>query len=1035
MLAKNYVISKTLAETAKRRHVMKIRQEQAIQFWFKLVDGFIACAIGATVLCLYVYTLAPTIVAGDAGELVTAAFELGIAHPPGYPLWCLLSHIFITLFLNITDVAYRVNLFSAICGSSTCALLYFVARQLNLNRISAIAGALLLGVSREFWAQSVIAEVYALNALLFVMCLFCLVRWYKEQNNRWLLGFSFILGLGLTNHHTIAIIGPIGLCFVLWKNWKIILNWKFVILAIILFLLPLTLYIYLPLRSATAPYMDWGHPVTLKRMWAHISRAQYKLNYHPLPRNISSIVFQLTILIRYFFNQFSPIIGFLSLVFIPVNLIYRRQERWWAIWILFIGIMLTFSWLLNTKFERQEIEANKVFFIPAYCCSVLLIAATLESASHHVTRFFRSRLPAEPASILCLTIVLIPCFVALKYNFTANNFSKYWYAEDHARNILSTMERGGVIFPSGDHNTFPLIYLHYVEKQRPDIVIADKYGYVEARDFPEIKSVSSDKSHIPKSQVIRYLLTKTNKPVYFTVKWNIPRGLNVHQIQMGILYRVSSLPPQKNPAEVWKQYYYQNINDGFSNPLDYGAINIVSDYFYFRAVSLLKHKDINNALTHFALSARLAHGIKEVYNNIGSALAEQGLLNEALSYYKYALLLDKDYISALWNIARTCMASGNRKAAIDYFQQLYKVTPHDFRIPGELGFLNINCHGNTRKAQEYFLASLKLNPNQPQIKKILNELKISLENNRVSKGLKLNRRVHDFGKVPIKTSTHTFFEITNTLNKPVIITDIQSDCGCTVPTIPSKNIGPGQTVRLTVRFQENKTFGYKNKRVTITASTGQKLALQIKAYVVPRFSITPDNLTIPDAVPRKLQQRVLYINSFGNKPFTIKAIKSTLSEITPITEKHLHQLVSKHKLSFKILPTLEIGHRTGKLMIYIDNEEQDIVTVPVSLFVRYPVTITPRSIFLSSVKREGTKTVHVSLNIPHGWHIKVTDVVSSANWFHIENPPTQLEGKSSLTIIVDTNKLPQSFKGTLSLYTNHPSIPKIVIPIYGFVSQ
>ena len=64
---------------------------------------------------LYSFTLAPTVTAEDSGELVTAAATLGVAHPPGYPLWCILGKVF--TYLPVGTVAWRVNLLSAVLGS------------------------------------------------------------------------------------------------------------------------------------------------------------------------------------------------------------------------------------------------------------------------------------------------------------------------------------------------------------------------------------------------------------------------------------------------------------------------------------------------------------------------------------------------------------------------------------------------------------------------------------------------------------------------------------------------------------------------------------------------------------------------------------------------------------------------------------------------------------------------------------------------------------------------------------------------------
>lgn len=59
---------------------------------------------------------------GDSGELIISAYQLSIAHPPGYPLFTILGKIF--TFLPFGSVAWRVNLMSALCGVGSSVFLY-----------------------------------------------------------------------------------------------------------------------------------------------------------------------------------------------------------------------------------------------------------------------------------------------------------------------------------------------------------------------------------------------------------------------------------------------------------------------------------------------------------------------------------------------------------------------------------------------------------------------------------------------------------------------------------------------------------------------------------------------------------------------------------------------------------------------------------------------------------------------------------------------------------------------------------------------
>ena len=52
-----------------------------------------AGAVFLATLLLYIWTLAPTVTLTDSGELIVVAYGLGVAHPPGFPLWVILAHL------------------------------------------------------------------------------------------------------------------------------------------------------------------------------------------------------------------------------------------------------------------------------------------------------------------------------------------------------------------------------------------------------------------------------------------------------------------------------------------------------------------------------------------------------------------------------------------------------------------------------------------------------------------------------------------------------------------------------------------------------------------------------------------------------------------------------------------------------------------------------------------------------------------------------------------------------------------------------
>src|SRR5215210_8249901 len=108
------------------------------------VDRVVALAVGATTLALYVATLQPDFGGPeDTPKFQFLGYVLGTPHPPGYPLYVMLSHVFVTV-VRIGTIAYRANLFSAVMAALACALSFLLARQMGATRWPAACAALAL---------------------------------------------------------------------------------------------------------------------------------------------------------------------------------------------------------------------------------------------------------------------------------------------------------------------------------------------------------------------------------------------------------------------------------------------------------------------------------------------------------------------------------------------------------------------------------------------------------------------------------------------------------------------------------------------------------------------------------------------------------------------------------------------------------------------------------------------------------------------------------------------------------------------------
>ncbi len=233
-------------------------------------------------LVVYLFSLGPSIGLEDAGELVVAADVMGVPHPPGYPLWTLLSWGFCRLFAWVTwqgypNPAWAVAFASAVMGALATGLTALLitrsgrdvlaattnATPTTIARASWLSGvtaSLTFAFSPVMWSQAVIPEVYALGAFFLAMVLLLTYRWMQRPRRATLVWLGFMFGLGLTNYQVLLLAGlPIAFILAV-RRWALAKSF----LAV---LIPLGLTAYL-LKLGALPSADAlstpGAPVILR---------------------------------------------------------------------------------------------------------------------------------------------------------------------------------------------------------------------------------------------------------------------------------------------------------------------------------------------------------------------------------------------------------------------------------------------------------------------------------------------------------------------------------------------------------------------------------------------------------------------------------------------------------------------------------------------------------------------------------------------------------------------------------------------------
>ena len=90
----------------------------------------------------------------------------------------------------------------------------------------------------------------------------------------------------------------------------------------------------------------------------------------------------------------------------------------------------------------------------------------------------------------------------------------------------------------------------------------------------------------------------------------------------------------------------------------------------------------------------------------------------------------------------------------------------------------------------------------------------------------------DYGTIEKGSDGVRVFEFTNTGDAPLIITNVKSSCGCTIPSKPKDPILPGKTGEIKVKYDTNRVNPIRKTITVMSNAETPTVALKIKGLVI-----------------------------------------------------------------------------------------------------------------------------------------------------------------------------------------------------------
>lgn len=409
---------------------------------------------------VYLLTMMPDLGFTDSGELAAAAHVLGIAHPTGYPLYTIIAHVWslISPFSTVYDLNLLAGIFTAMSIGIFSLILdeileLFDGDRTNKSIISTCI-ALMFGFGSTVWSQGTALEVYSLQLFLMMLSILYFLKSMKHGGmSRYLLVWSFLIGLSFTNHGTTILLAPAMILgyFANWKQDKFSFSLdalRGLLPLIPWFIIGLLVWVYLPLRSAHYPIVNWGE---VHRNWDafayHAFGKQYQVwmfNDGTAKENFPK-----------YWNALTDMTSWILLIpmFYGVYASFKRSK----ILSFFLIALIIGNLVYALNYGIHDIET---YFLSGFIPVFIFAALGLHSLLKHKT--------------LLYVLPILP-LLNLSLNYAKNDKHDEYAVPSYISLMIDPLPKNSVIISSQwDYLCSGFMYKQIVEKYRPDIIMIEK---------------------------------------------------------------------------------------------------------------------------------------------------------------------------------------------------------------------------------------------------------------------------------------------------------------------------------------------------------------------------------------------------------------------------------------------------------------------------------------------------------------------------------------------------------------------------------
>jgi hypothetical protein len=261
-----------------------------------------------------------------------------------------------------------------------------------------------------------------------------------------------------------VMLAPPVLFFIISGDGKAIFKWKHFWAITLVFLIPLLLYLYLPIRTHAGAAIHWGDPDSIERFLSHVTATAHRDSY-VFSGGSMQYVLRFLDALKILCLQYGLLLPLSAWGWIALP-----SLRWK---VFFAGIVL-FDLFYTVFLNIISLEITP-FTLPSSMVTAVLLGIALTRLVDWIRR--QGKIGGTLKKVFVGTLCVIP-IAALSVNYGVCDQSRNYTAYEQAVNIFRTANPGDTIFLDGDNNVFPAAYGRIVEGMGEGIGLYDRHNII-----------------------------------------------------------------------------------------------------------------------------------------------------------------------------------------------------------------------------------------------------------------------------------------------------------------------------------------------------------------------------------------------------------------------------------------------------------------------------------------------------------------------------------------------------------------------------